>query len=500
MPLQLLREYYSDRKRGAAPSERLAIVNARVFDAVAGALVGAGGLFTVVVENGRVVSVAPAVDSASPASGSSRYRVIDAGGGVLMPGLCDAHVHVTACTANLPALLSLPESLVAIRAEKVLEGMLLRGFTTVRDAGGADHGLAQAVEDGTILGPRLLFTGHALSQTGGHGDMRGRGEDFCACGAALRGIGRVCDGVPEVTRAARDELRRGAHCVKIMASGGVASPTDALTSTQFSLAEIRAIVDEADAVGSYVCAHAYTPKAILRAVQCGVRSIEHGNLLDDECAAEMASRGCFLVPTIVTYDALRQSGVAAGMAPELVSKVGSLVERGLESLAVAARNGVKVAFGSDLLGELHRHQLRELALRRRVLGAADVLRHATVNAAELFVRGHDMGQVRPGCVADLLIVGSSSPSPPTAGGSVVNCPPTASSSGPDDAESRGASAASSTALVTEATTAADLLELLAASTIAVGSEPSDRPPAIRMVIKEGIVAASDGSLPETFSL
>ncbi|GAB4818041.1 hypothetical protein N2152v2_005087 [Parachlorella kessleri] len=267
--------------------------------------------------------------------------------------------------------------------------MLLRGFTTIRDAGGADWGLAQAVEEGIIVGPRLLFTGHALSQTGGH---------------ALRGIGRVCDGVAEVTKAARDELRKGAHCIKIMASGGVASPTDRLTNTQFSQVEIWAIVEEAEACGTYVCAHAYTAKAIKRAVECGVRSIEHGNHLDEESAELMAEKGVFLVPTLVTYQQLAARGEEAGMRPELVAKVGDLVEQGLNAIAIAERKGVTMCFGSDLLGELHPQQNQEFAIRAQVQDPKDILRAATINCAKLFNMELQIGKVAEGYLADLLVV------------------------------------------------------------------------------------------------
>ncbi|KAG2439715.1 hypothetical protein HYH02_010594 [Chlamydomonas schloesseri] len=330
--------------------------------------------------------------------------VVDCAGAVLMPGLCDAHVHCTAITADLAALRSHSEAYVAARAAVILGGMLARGFTTVRDAGGADFGLAQAVEEGIVLGPKILFTGHALSQTGGHGDFRGRGEDACACGAALRGIGRVCDGIPEVRKAARDELRRGAHCIKIMASGGVASPTDRLTNTQFSESELKAIVEEAEAAGTYVCAHAYTPAAILRAVRCGVRSIEHGNYLDPHTATEMAFRGAYLVPTLVTYQELGRGGEAAGMPKELVAKVGDALEAGLRSLGVARDHGVVMCFGSDLLGDLHPAQADELCLRARVLPAVEVIKSATVHCAELFNATLTLGRVRPGFAADLLLL------------------------------------------------------------------------------------------------
>jgi imidazolonepropionase-like amidohydrolase len=210
---------------GRAAERALVLTGARLLDVVAGEVLP--GTWRVCVRGGVIESVAPCAAGAEEAAEAEAAVVVHCGGATLMPGLCDAHVHATACSANLPALLALPESLVAARAARILGGMLSRGFTTVRDAGGADFGLAAAVEEGAILGPRVLFTGHALSQTGGHGDMRGRGEDGCiGCGAALRGIGRVCDGEAEVRRAARDELRKGAHCVKVMASGGVASPTD----------------------------------------------------------------------------------------------------------------------------------------------------------------------------------------------------------------------------------------------------------------------------------
>ncbi|GFR47600.1 hypothetical protein Agub_g9335, partial [Astrephomene gubernaculifera] len=352
---------------------------------------------------------AESADVVPPSAGSCSPDVVpavvaDCGGAVVMPGLCDAHVHCTAATADLAGLMSLPESYVAAKAAHILGGMLARGFTTVRDAGGADFGLAQAVEEGLVLGPRLLFTGHALSQTGGHGDFRGRGEDVCACGAALRGIGRVCDGDAEVRRAARDELRRGAHCIKIMASGGVASPTDRLTNTQFSEGEMRAIVEEAQAAGTYVCAHAYMPDAIRRAVACGVRSIEHGNYLDAGTAGLMAAKGTFLVPTLVTYQELARAGTAAGMPQELVGKVGNAVEAGLRSLAVAHTAGVTMCFGSDLLGDLHPAQASEFSLRARVLPAAEVLRAATVNCARLFGMEYSLGRVHPGFRADLLLL------------------------------------------------------------------------------------------------
>mmetsp|Transcript_20318 Transcript_20318/g.44399 ORF Transcript_20318/g.44399 Transcript_20318/m.44399 type:complete len:478 (-) Transcript_20318:229-1662(-) len=402
----LARDSYASAKRRrtfakkndvAVPENYLLLRNCRVLDPESATV---SSSTDVLIQNGKIVHIGP--EAASLAG--ELYADIHCGGHVLMPGLCDAHVHCTAITANLAALMSHPESYVTARAAEILCGMIARGFTTIRDAGGADFGLAQAVEEGVVLGPRLLFTGHALSQTGGHGDFRGRGEDMCACGAALRGIGRVCDGDAEVRRAARDELRKGAHCIKIMASGGVASPTDRLTSNQFSLQEIKAIVEEAQACGTYVCAHAYMPPAIQRAVLCGVRSIEHGNYLDEETARMMAVHGALLVPTLVTYQKLKDAGEAAGMPAELVSKVGSCVDQGLEALQVAHAAGVTMCFGSDLLGDLHGYQSEEFAIRARKLPAADIIRAATVNCAQLFGLQTCIGKVAVNFDADLILV------------------------------------------------------------------------------------------------
>ncbi|KAJ7551231.1 hypothetical protein O6H91_06G005800 [Diphasiastrum complanatum] len=270
--------------------------------------------------------------------------------------------------------------------------------------GGCDWGLAKAVEEGAVVGPRILFSGHALSQTGGHGDMRLPNEDIvCSCSSALA-LGRVCDGVAEVRRAARDELRKGAHQIKIMASGGVSSPTDYLSSLQFSSEEIAAIVEEASHVGRYVCAHAYTPAAAKRALELGVRSIEHGNLLDEDCIDLIKRKGAYLVPTLVTYDQIRQRGEASGMAADLVGKVGNLLERGLEVLSLADRKGVNICFGTDLLGDMHAYQLEELALRSKVQSPAAILRSATSTCAQLFCMDGIVGTLAEGAYADILVL------------------------------------------------------------------------------------------------
>ncbi|UYM07683.1 metal-dependent hydrolase family protein [Solicola gregarius] len=331
-------------------------------------------------------------------------EVLDAGGRTLVPGLVDAHVHVTAATADLGAMIEWSPNYVAAKTMRILDGMLSRGFTTVRDVGGADYGLAAAVDEGLVRGPRVVFGGKALSQTGGHADLRGPGRSALDDHQCCPGLGVVCDGVDEVRRNARNQLRTGAHHIKIMLSGGVASPTDRVDSTQFSDTEILAAVEEAAAANRYVTGHAYTARAVNRGLRLGVRCIEHGNLIDDESVALFAEHDAYLVPTLVTYEFLAREGAAAGLPPASQAKVADVRDAGLTALERAWRGGVSVVFGTDLLGDMHVHQSEEFRIRGRVQPAAEVLKSATVNAARLLGLEGEIGTVTPGAHADLLVV------------------------------------------------------------------------------------------------
>ncbi|MBG0875072.1 amidohydrolase family protein [Burkholderia sp. 9777_1386] len=333
-------------------------------------------------------------------------QVIDARGKTVMPGFIDCHVHVLASSANLGANATQPNILAAIRSLPILDAMLSRGFTSVRDAGGADWSLMQAVEMGLIPGPRIFPSGKALSQTGGHGDFRPRGDvlEPCSCCFRTGAIARVVDGVEGVRLAVREEIQKGATQIKIMASGGVASPTDPIANTQYSEDEIRAIVDEAKAANTYVMAHAYTGRAIARAVRCGVRTIEHGNLVDEAAAALMHERGAFVVPTLVTYDALAKHGAEFGMPADSIAKVASVQQKGRESLEIYSKAGVKMGFGSDLLGEMHAFQSGEFRIRAEVLGNLEALRSATTVAAEIVNMTGELGVVAVGAIADLVVL------------------------------------------------------------------------------------------------
>ena len=333
-------------------------------------------------------------------------EVIDLQGCTLMPGLIDAHVHVLAVDAALARLSDRPVTLLTLQAAKVLEGMLQRGFTTIRDAAGADGGLAEAVEQGLVQGPRIFPSGSALSQTGGHGDVRPRTQSVVTCACCEGGINlsRIADGVTECRRAARDELRKGATQIKIMSSGGVASPYDPIWNLQYSEEEVRAIVEEAQAWHTYVLAHAYSPEAIHRSIDFGVRSIEHGNLIDRATAEHVAGADAFVVPTLATYDALHRYGRELGFTEANMAKLAEVREAGLGSLEILQRAGVKIGWGTDLLGPMHRHQSREFIIRAEAMAPFDIIRSATLVNAELLNRAGDLGVVAPGARADLIAV------------------------------------------------------------------------------------------------
>ncbi len=333
--------------------------------------------------------------------------VVDLHGKTIMPGLIDLHVHVMASQLNLSAQVNLPNVFVTLRAIPILRGMLRRGFTTVRDAGGAGLPLKQAVESGLIQGPRLFVSGRALSQTGGHGDMNPQ-SDFtqlqCACCVRVGAISRVVDGVDGLRRAVREEFQMGADQIKIMASGGVASPTDPVGAFGYSEEEIRAVTEEARGRGTYVMAHAYTSAAIERAVRCGVRTIEHANLCDASAAAVMAAHQAIAVPTLITYEALASEGARYGLPPESVVKISEVRDAGLRALEILRRARVKIGFGTDLLGESHRLQSEEFRIRAQVLSIPEVIASATTTAAEVLGQQDKLGRLQAGAIADLLIV------------------------------------------------------------------------------------------------
>jgi imidazolonepropionase-like amidohydrolase len=353
------------------------------------------------IEGDTIVSV----EDRRPASNAADR--IDLAGKCLLPGLIDAHYHATLTDTNPANLRDVPTTLMTARAANLLRSTLDRGFTTVRDMGGADWGIRSAVAEGAIVGPRVYIAGRALSQTGGHGDLRRRtdsSQDVCSCAAALSLMSVVADGKAGVQVATREQLRQGVDHIKVFLSGGVVSPTDPLASAQYTDEELEAIVHEARSWGTYVAAHAYTAAAITRAAKAGVRTIEHGNLIDAPAARLLADRQGYLVPTLITYEVMRREAPRAKLPAFSVAKLETVLSAGLESIRIALSAGVKLGFGTDLLGEFHAYQSEELLIRARIQKPQDVLLSATRVNAEILGQTGRLGLIAPGALADVIAV------------------------------------------------------------------------------------------------
>lgn len=374
---------------------RTTFINARIFDGIHSDYLDD----SVVIVEGDCIK---AVDR-NPES-STTGDVVDVGGKTLMPGLIDAHCHVLGSSLRVTDVETQPLTYVAGYASKMLGHALDCGFTTVRDVGGGDIGIARAVEDGLIKGPRVFFAGRALSMTGGHGDFREPFSTIGACGCSADGrVTVIADGADAVRAAAREELRRGAHCIKIMLSGGVLSPTDPIWMDQFSDEEVLAAVEEAARRRKYVAAHCHPPSSIERAAKLGVRTIEHATLIDETSAAAVKAAGAYVVPTTVIVQALLDDA-RSGLLPEWAGvKLAEVSHSSLRGLEIMDRLAIKIGFGTDLLGHLHTHQTREFTIRRQVQSAAAILRSATSVNAELMMEPK-LGKIQAGCYADILIV------------------------------------------------------------------------------------------------
>jgi imidazolonepropionase-like amidohydrolase len=252
----------------------------------------------------------------------------------------------------------------------------------------------------------LFIAGKALGPTGGHSDGRRRTDhgNRCHCCDALHFAMGLADGVAEVRKAVREEMRQGCDQVKIMMSGGVASPYDPLDSLQFSPEEVAAAVEEAHAFGRYVCAHAYSVEAIRRAAHAGVRTIEHGNLIDEPTASLMASKGMYLIANLVTYYEMKSRAAEYGMSSDMLAKNDLVIDGGLRSLEICQRAGVPVAYGTDLLGQLQSEQSREFIIRSAVQKPIEIIRAATLIGAEIVRQVGRLGCLKAGAFADLLLV------------------------------------------------------------------------------------------------
>ncbi|KAH8653602.1 amidohydrolase-like protein [Xylariales sp. PMI_506] len=390
-------------------------VNVNVVDPVEGQTLKNA---TVEFAGGRILSVtrsedatAPAEPAATDSTTSEDVETIDLQGLYMSPGLIDAHVHVTATPGEQGlknTYKAISASMNNYRTTFVVREMLARGFTTVRDCGGADNALKQAIEEWLIVGPRLNIAGHALSQTGGHGDQRDAHQDddptTKCCAGHKSGISRLCDGTTDCIVAVRDEIRKGANFVKIMAGGGVSSKLNNLAHAQFLPEELSAIVRTAASFDTYVTAHAYSNRAMRHAVEHGVLGIEHGNFLDQETAEYMASKHVYFTPTLATYHTLVKPPFDRWITEDLMVKNLRVMESGVRSLEIAEKAGLTICFGSDLMASMQPFQNNEFTIRSQVQSNLSILRSATINPAKMMRMEKDVGRVAAGLFADAVIL------------------------------------------------------------------------------------------------
>lgn len=329
-------------------------------------------------------------------------EVIDASTKTVMPGLIDAHVHITSNSASLEQQLFTPKAVSYYQAAKNLERTLRAGFTTIRDAGGADAGIRRAIEMGLIAGPRLVVSG-SIGQTGGLMELR------FPSGAQIldENHWRVCDGIEGVRKTMRKVLREGVDFIKIFATGGVVAPQGSPFIAEWSPSELAVILEEANRCGAGVMAHAEGNAGIKNALRAGVTSIEHGSVLDQEAIDLFLAKGIYLVPTLHITKVLSEQQDTVGISEESKRKDERLEKEGAGSFHRACQAGVKVALGTDaFIADMHGTNAVELQLmmERGGLSAMDVLVAGTRNAAECCRLGDRTGTLEVGKIADILVV------------------------------------------------------------------------------------------------
>jgi imidazolonepropionase-like amidohydrolase len=355
----------------------------------------------VFVRDDRIVAVT--ADPIEPGDAT----VIDVAGKTVMPGLIDAHAHITGLSLS-PKNLAYPSADLVNAAGTYLRNSLLAGFTTIREAGGADYTISHLLKTGAIIGPRMFYSGKALTQTGGGADFRTPIELTDPCGhiSPLSVMSVIVDGIDKVREAAREELRKGATQLKAFVSGGVVFPAEGHpTRYEFSEAELVAIVEEAAARGTYVMAHVYTDEGVRRCLKAGVRSIEHGNFMTEETVARMAEKGAFLDLTFISLVQRLETAHENNLSPAIVENLKRTIDRGKQVYAWAKRHGVPIGLGTDLWGpDAQRWQSREFEVRSEFDSAPEILRSATSVNAEILMQKGGLGTVAPGAYADLLVV------------------------------------------------------------------------------------------------
>jgi len=329
--------------------------------------------------------------------------VVDISGKTIMPGLIDAHVHVGNIAWQMEQTALLSPAVYVHQATRNLEDSIALGFTALRDAAGLDWSFIDAIDHELINGPRLFLSVSPLTPSGGHFDMRGPFRDEIVPRNRLQIYPEICDGPDAVRKAAREALRRGANQIKVAADGGVDSPSDQPGHWQFSVPELQAAVEVAEAAGTYVMAHAYTPRAIGNCLEAGVRSIEHGNLLDEATANRMAEAGAFLVPTLSVYDILAKEG-REELAIYTRNKLDLVARAGREAVKIARDAGVEIASGSDIIGPFQDLKGREITIKSELLTPLEAIVSATRTNARLLQVEDRIGTLGAGKEADLIVV------------------------------------------------------------------------------------------------
>jgi imidazolonepropionase-like amidohydrolase len=373
---------------------RTVFAGGEVFDGTGSAAARAD----VVVQDGRIVAVGSGLDGDT---------TVDCTGKTLLPGLFDTHVHVVMTSLGLRERLQTPFSYQFYQAAANLKKTLALGITTVRDAGGADLGIKQAVEDGLIPGPRLRISISIISQTGGHGDGWTVSGHCVPLGVPHPGRpDGLADGPEEMRKLARTLLRAGADQLKVCTTGGVLSPRDDPRHSQFTPEELAVLVTEAEMQGTYVMAHAQGTEGIKNAIRAGIRSIEHGIYLDDEAIEMMLAAGTWLVPTLAApLNVVRAADAGLDLPDAVIRKARDVVEVHTDSVRRAIAAGVKVAMGTDSGVGPHGSNLEELALMVGCgMTPAQSLAATTSSAAELLGLGQELGRLAEGYRADLVVV------------------------------------------------------------------------------------------------
>jgi imidazolonepropionase-like amidohydrolase len=366
----------------------------RLFDGTGAAPANAD----VAVEDGRIVGVGSGLDG---------DEAVDIEGRTMLPGLFDCHVHVTVSNVDLWAAVQQPFSRQFYEAGRNLDATLRAGITSVRDAGGADLGIKEALDDGLLLGPRMQISLIMLTQTGGHGD------DWYPSGADVPFMishpGRpsgLIDGADEARRKVRELVRMGADVIKVATSGGVLSPRDDPRHAHFRPIELETIVEEATAAGIFVMAHAQGADGIKNAVRAGIRSIDHGIYLDDEAIELMKQRGTWFVPTLVAPQGVIDAADAGvPLPPFVVEKARAVIEIHRAAFRHAVEAGVRIAMGTDSGVTPHGRNLRELSLMvDGGMTPAAALEATTRSAAQLLGVDADLGTIEEGKLADFVLV------------------------------------------------------------------------------------------------